>query len=590
MKREKTVSVCMIVKNEERFLGKCLESVRDLVDEIIVVDTGSKDKTVEIAESFGAKIYYYQWDNNFANARNFSLSKATKDWILILDGDDEFEREDGELFTTIVNSSKNDGHFFKTLSLNSEADLKNYTCNLNLRLIRNTGEYEYVGAIHEQLTNKVKPMDYGRFPLEEVRIYHRGYIASVVQEQNKRERNMTIIREELKKDPFSGFVNFNMGNEYFALGNVEKALEHFNTGYKAMDPSQGYGNKLILRRILALVTLKRYNLALEAIEEGIKLFPNFTELVYYKAEVYEKQKKYTMAIKTYEKAIEQGESPIYLTFLNGCATFRAYYNIAEIYYSLGDYEEAIINYKKAILCDKSFWPEYTGLAKSYFKILGDEKETVEKLKIYFDLENKGEVIILSMILMEAKLYNGILAELNDKLNAVETDQSVFVLGKCLFNTKEYIKSYYQFIRLPKESPYYELGIIYIIIIKILTNKEIYEEDFNKITNDVKRKSIMIMNSIAKDEEITIDDLPEEYLNEIINILDIILSTNKFQLFEKMLNSLNYINSNKVLLELAKLYHRYGYNSLAVQEITRSFKEFEVIDEVTLDIFYKNLFI
>ena len=195
-----------------------------------------------------------------------------------------------------------------------------------------------------------------------------------------------------------------------------------------------------------------------------------------------------------------------------------------------------------------------------------------------------------MILMEAKLYNGILEELNDKLNAVETDQSVFVLGKCLFNTKEYIKAYYQFRRLPKESPYYELGIIYIIIIKILTNKEIYEEDFDKITNDVKRKSIMLMNSIAKDEKITIDDLPEEYLSEIINILDIILSTNDFQLFEKMLNSLNYINSNKVLLELAKLYHRYGYYSLAVQEITRSFKEFEVIDEVTLDIFYKNLFI
>ncbi|WP_061997024.1 TPR domain-containing glycosyltransferase [Clostridium sp. ATCC 25772] len=590
MKRERTVSVCMIVKNEERFLGRCLESVKDLVDEIIVVDTGSKDKTVEIAESFGAKVYYYQWDNSFANARNFSLSKATKDWILILDGDDEFEKEDREKFIDIVNNSKYDGHFFKTLSLNSEADLKNYTCNLNLRLIKNTGEYEYVGAIHEQINNKIKPMDYGRFPSEEIRIYHRGYIPAVTQAQNKRERNMNILREELKKDPFNGFVNFNMGNEYFALGDVKSALEHFDTGYKAMDPRQGYGNKLALRRILALIALKRYNMALEAIDEGLEFYPNFTELIYYKGEVYEKQKKYTMAVKTYEKAIEQGESPIYLTFLNGCATFRAYYNIAEIYYSLGDYEEAIINYKKAILCDKSFWPEYTGLAKSYFKILEDEKETVKKLKIYFDLENKGEVVILSMILMEAKLYNGILEELNDKLNAVETDQSVFVLGKCLFNTKEYIKAYYQFRRLPKESPYYELGIIYIIIIKILTNKEVYEEDFDKITNDVKRKSIMLMNSIAKDEKITIDDLPEEYLSEIINILDIILSTNDFQLFEKMLNSLNYINSNKVLLELAKLYHRYGYNSLAVQEITRSFKEFEVIDEVTLDIFYKNLFI
>ena len=83
------VSLCMIVKNEENYLPNCLNSIKDIVDEIIVVDTGSTDKTVDIAKSFGAKVYYFPWRNNFSEARNESLKYATKDWILILDADDE---------------------------------------------------------------------------------------------------------------------------------------------------------------------------------------------------------------------------------------------------------------------------------------------------------------------------------------------------------------------------------------------------------------------------------------------------------------------------------------------------------------------
>ena len=78
-----SLSLCMIVKDEEKNLGRCLESIKDIVDEIIIVDTGSTDNTIKIAEKYGAKIFHYKWDNSFANARNYSLSKASKDWILL---------------------------------------------------------------------------------------------------------------------------------------------------------------------------------------------------------------------------------------------------------------------------------------------------------------------------------------------------------------------------------------------------------------------------------------------------------------------------------------------------------------------------
>ena len=97
----KTISLCMIVKNEERVLGRCLESVKGLFDEIVVVDTGSTDKTVEIARAYGAKVFSFAWANDFSKARNFSFSKATKDYLCWLDADDIVNLEQREEFFLI---------------------------------------------------------------------------------------------------------------------------------------------------------------------------------------------------------------------------------------------------------------------------------------------------------------------------------------------------------------------------------------------------------------------------------------------------------------------------------------------------------
>ena len=109
-----SLSLCMIVKNEENTLSRCLESVKDIVDEIIIVDTGSTDNTVEIAKSYGAKVFFYKWDNSFANARNYSLSKASKDWILIMDADDELVKEDKDKVALLINNKENklNAYFF----------------------------------------------------------------------------------------------------------------------------------------------------------------------------------------------------------------------------------------------------------------------------------------------------------------------------------------------------------------------------------------------------------------------------------------------------------------------------------------------
>ena len=103
--RKPRLSVCMIVKNEERFLGQCLASVKDIADELIVIDTGSTDRTVEIAREHGAHVGHFEWCNDFAAARNASIAPATGDWILFLDADEELSPAEKHYLPALLNSN-----------------------------------------------------------------------------------------------------------------------------------------------------------------------------------------------------------------------------------------------------------------------------------------------------------------------------------------------------------------------------------------------------------------------------------------------------------------------------------------------------
>ena len=117
------ISLCMIVKNEEKNIAKCLNAVKAIADEIIIIDTGSTDKTKEIAKSFNASIFDFKWQNDFSKARNFSLSKAAKEWILILDADEVIANEDLAKIGELTRTKEHLGYLFLT---------KNYTNNTSI--------------------------------------------------------------------------------------------------------------------------------------------------------------------------------------------------------------------------------------------------------------------------------------------------------------------------------------------------------------------------------------------------------------------------------------------------------------------------
>jgi len=146
------ISLTMIVKNESAHLVDCLESVKDKVDEIIIVDTGSTDNTVSIALRYTSNVYSFPWHNDFSAARNFAIEHASGDWILALDADEEVQCQDSFSFHSMITKEKDKEAFLLPL-LNPISDSTGeYNTFYVLRLFRNNGNYKYVGKIHEQVT------------------------------------------------------------------------------------------------------------------------------------------------------------------------------------------------------------------------------------------------------------------------------------------------------------------------------------------------------------------------------------------------------------------------------------------------------
>jgi len=145
-----TISLCMIVKNEERHIARCLDSVAGLVEEIIIVDTGSTDRTVEIASNYTSKIFSYQWKDDFSDARNNSFSKASMDYCMWMDADDILETVERDKFLQLKQSlsAEVDIVMMKYHTLFDEEGRPSFTY-FRERWIRNSAQYRWVGAVHE---------------------------------------------------------------------------------------------------------------------------------------------------------------------------------------------------------------------------------------------------------------------------------------------------------------------------------------------------------------------------------------------------------------------------------------------------------
>ncbi len=195
---EPQISLCMIVKDEERCLGRCLSSLAPWVAEICIVDTGSSDRTLDIARDFDAKIACEPWRDDFAAARNASLRLATKDWILVVDADEFLDRESGPKLAGLLEDAAADVHLVSQDNLDDSGSTHS---RLIPRLFRNHLGIEFSRRIHESIMDSVQRAGHLVETKACIHLLHDGYLAKEVKSRGKRERNERLLRLEMEAAP-----------------------------------------------------------------------------------------------------------------------------------------------------------------------------------------------------------------------------------------------------------------------------------------------------------------------------------------------------------------------------------------------------
>ena len=224
--RKPRLSVCMIVKNEERFLGQCLASVKDIANELIVIDTGSTDRTVEIALEHGAQVGHFEWCNDFAAARNASIAPATGDWILFLDADEELSpAEKTELPSLLIQTQIS---LYRLPLINTHQGEKSQS--YVPRLFRNPPGLMFYGCVHEGVLSFIEKIcNPWQLSIDfcNLKILHHGYEPAVMKEKNKIQRNHDLLRKAILKNPNEFYFHMQLGLELGRMGKKEESFQEY---------------------------------------------------------------------------------------------------------------------------------------------------------------------------------------------------------------------------------------------------------------------------------------------------------------------------------------------------------------------------
>ncbi len=239
-KRKVRLSQCMIVKDEEGNIRRALSWGKKAVCEQIVVDTGSTDRTVEIAREMGAKVFRFEWCDDFSAAKNYAIEQASGEWIAFLDADEYMTEADAEALMQILCEIESDGTGAEKAQVIRCAwqqigeDGRPFSVSVQDRIFRNIPEIRYHGRIHEQVRLPGGEAMICQDEQRRLSIFHTGYIPSVMKEKRKSERNIRLLMREIEEKPGNGTAWSYLGDAYTSLGELQKAAEAYE---KALSPS-----------------------------------------------------------------------------------------------------------------------------------------------------------------------------------------------------------------------------------------------------------------------------------------------------------------------------------------------------------------
>ncbi|MBS1703900.1 MAG: tetratricopeptide repeat protein [Armatimonadetes bacterium] len=362
------ISACLIAKNEEKVLAKCLDSLKSIVDEIVVVDTGSTDRTVDIAQSYGAIIGEFPWINDFSAARNHALSLATGEWALWIDADEQLDATCATEFPKGIVRPHLGGYSIEIVNYLDDSGTTTEFVHNPTRLFRRIEGVHFTEPIHEQITPSLMALGLAWTPLPGCFIHHDGYRQAALEEKNKVARTLGILEGVIEKNPNDPFQLFNLANTYFVATDYEKAVDIARRGIQHM-PAAGaeYGHAVYQVLITSLEILGRREEALAACDACDRTAYNGIINEYLRASVLLNLGRIDESMKACEKCLS-------LSWPDGCigdkgiADFRRYALHAQLLGCKGQWQKALDEFEVTLAKQPGFLPAIMGRAQAFEKL------------------------------------------------------------------------------------------------------------------------------------------------------------------------------------------------------------------------------
>jgi glycosyltransferase involved in cell wall biosynthesis len=563
----------MMVKDEEKNLPRCLDSIKLLLDdnlaELIIVDTGSKDSTVEIAKRYTSKVYFHQWNNDFSSMRNKTISYAKGEWIFIIDADEELVKS--EELVSLINSKELKSFNTIVLQVKSFNDLNNTdvaALNPSPRLFRNDGEVEYVGAVHNQ------PLFKEPIKVTSIILNHYGYIITDKELMEKKyQRTKAILESELEKSPNNIYYQFQLAVTYDMHGDSKEAYNQFQKSYSML---QRETDTVKRERIYLYSSFARsaslnrmFQVVIEVCLEGIRLRKDFIDL-YYILGVTQRQigdyensitnlKQYLNLIDNFEKLEIAKDLSISLYNMDEASMENAYLNLVLNNLDLGNYIQAKSNISKLkkeenrIVC--------------YSKLLILVNNAEDLLNFYNEIELTSKIDFSELIENKISSFKDEMQERSREIfKSLEDEYGLY--NNILYNVntgnidtvKEFLLTYLNKFNLNKSKSY--VGTIIYNIMK--TNVDIYSFLVNVSEDNIDR---FLKYCFVKYNNM--DLLIKRYLEDKRYISD---QLDKLRINKVLIKNLLLFNKNKKEF----INEFYLYNKIGIAYLMNIFKS-EIID-------------
>ena len=356
----------MIVKNEEQNIGPCLDSVNNLFDEVIIVDTGSTDATLNIIRNSGAKVVDFPWRDDFAAARNEAMRHARGDWVFWMDADDRLDEENRRKLRKLLSELPQElvGYTIKYLCL-PDPETGTATIIDRPRLLPNRAEVRWEYRVHEQVRfGHGVPKDWLRST--DIVIHHVG-LQDIHLRKKKLERNLRLLEMEYQQRPTDPFILFYLGSTYLEKNAPQKALGFLQAGLDLAEPTD-----VLTRKFYALIAqcyrlLEKHEEARQICQSGLGIFPRDSEILFQKGLALQKLGNKTESISCLLQLVE-GNDGTYRsgadTGIRGC---KAHHNLAILFQETEQWDEAEKHWHLALEYEPGFLPSLVGLGEFYIR-------------------------------------------------------------------------------------------------------------------------------------------------------------------------------------------------------------------------------